>query len=107
MRAHCWQLIVAFLALSLFVGCGEYEANIRSDTEWSGAFSIDGAITTIDGRGNDRIPMGKESSACCTVQKQTEFGNLRVKIENTGWLGSDGDEGSTSAEYGVVSVCSD
>lgn len=83
----------------LVAGCGVFrtEAVVTSDTSWSGSF--DGR--TVEGTGNRVVdlPGGGASSStkCAVVQKQTRQGFLTVRIGS--------DEKTTTAEFGVVSVC--
>ena len=81
----------------LVAGCGVFrtDAHVRSDTSWSGSF--DG--TTVDGKGNQIISLGYGSGPkCASVQKQTTGGFLTVEIDS-------GEEKTTTASYGVVTVC--
>lgn len=82
-------------------GCDAFKtrAIVSSNTSWSGSF--DGR--TIDGQGNQTIDLGGGGSTggpskCAVVQKQTREGTLTVRIEP-------GDEQTTTAAFGVVSVC--
>lgn len=78
-------------------GCSlmKTDAHVFSDTAWSGSF--DGR--TVDGTGDQTIALGGGTgSKCASVQKQTREGYLRVKIDG-------GEELSTAAAYGVVTVC--
>lgn len=94
-------LTVAVILAALACGCGvlDVEAHVTSDTTWSGSF--DGR--TVDGSGNQTINLGTASgssgpSKCAVVQKKTRTGFLTVKIDG-------GEEKTTTAEFGVVSVC--
>lgn len=89
------------LLITLSSGCGAFDVNahVASDTSWSGSF--DGR--TVDGNGNQTVQMGSANdrsgpSKCAVVQKQTRTGFLTVKIDG-------GEEKTTTAEFGVVSVC--
>jgi hypothetical protein len=84
----------------LFTSCSwlnNVNAEVTSDTSWSGNF--DGR--TVDGTGNQTVKMDRGSnssgSVCAVVQKDTRSGFLTVKIG--------GEEKTTTAEFGVVSVC--
>lgn len=101
-------LIIAIVVGMLSVaGCSvEYKAEVQSTTSWSGAFGG----RTVDGSGNDVVNLGHDSPVCCVVQKQTQNGNLRVRVvtEGGGIFGpGDSDWVETTASYGVVSVCSE
>lgn len=93
-----WRHTFAVLVVaSLFTGCALFrtDAHVVSDTSWSGSF--DG--TTVDGKGNQIISLGYGSGPkCASVQKQTRGGFLTVHIDS-------GDEKTTTAEFGVVTVC--
>ena len=78
-------------------GCGK-ELIVESDTSWSG--SMNGS--SIEGGGNKTYDM--DNSSCATFQKNTERGYLRLKVKG-GILNSILDESSTTARYGVCSVC--
>lgn len=92
------KALPALLLVSLLVaGCGVFrtDAHVTSDTSWSGSF--DGR--TIDGKGNQIISLGNGGGPkCASVQKQTTGGFLKVKIDS-------GEEKTTTAAYGVVTVC--
>jgi hypothetical protein len=107
MRSKISLLTVAIMVVVFSAGCSvEYKAEVESDTSWSGAFGN----RSVDGRGNDRISLGKDHPVCCVVQKETASGFLkvRVKAEGGGLFGpGDSDWVETTAQYGVVSVCSD
>lgn len=91
-----------FFASLVIVGCSDYKAKVESNTSWSGAFGN----RTVDGNGNQTIDLDDTDIQCCTVQKQTTQGRLKVTILDEGFLGSDGESAETTAEYGVVTVCS-
>ena len=103
-------LIMGLFVLCLLAGCGyDYTAEIESNTTWSGSF--DGR--TVEGSGNQTEPLGDEGPQCCEVQKETEEGYLKVRVaakrtfEFFGLpLDVSSDWVETTAEYGVVSVCS-
>lgn len=87
--------VVTLLAVTS-TGCGLFqdEAHVTSDTSWSGSFNG----RTVEGRGNQTVDLGGgDSPKCAVVQKQTTNGFLTVKIGS--------DEKTTTASFGVVSVC--
>ena len=92
------------LSISLFLGCRDWKAEVSSDTKWSGSFGN----STVDGSGNQTVDLPDDEIVCVVVQKETEAGFLKVKIINDSAnpFASDGEEASTSAQFGVVSVCS-
>jgi len=94
-------LLIAIASL-IIVGCSDFKAKVESDTSWSGAFGN----RTVDGNGNKIIDLEDSDTQCCVVQKQTKHGRLKVTIIDEGFLGMDGEFAETTAEYGVVSVCS-
>lgn len=86
-------IILAFGAASC--GLFQTDAHVTSDTSWSGSF--DGR--TVDGRGNQTVKLGGGSGTkCASVQKSTVQGFLTVKIDG-------GEEKTTTAAFGVVTVC--
>ena len=99
--------IVLTLVMLLFCGCGvDYKAEVQSNTKWSGAFGN----RTVDGSGNRTIDLPDDHPQCCVVQKQTEDGYLKVRVVGEGgWILGPGDSDwvETTADYGVVSVCSE
>ena len=101
------KLVLCFVLVLTLCSCStEYKADVRSDTEWSGAFGN----RTVDGDGNRMISLGSETPVCCVVQKQTEEGYLQVQViaEGGWWIfkPDDGDVARTTADYGVVTACS-
>lgn len=103
--AHALAAIALWVVILFLWGCGERVAEIESTTSWSGSFGG----RTVDGRGTRSVDMG--DSECLTVQKQTTDGDLRVRIVNEGGLFLFWDSStswkSTSAAYGLVSICND
>ncbi len=101
------KLIVLILLLAYIVSCSvDYRAEVESNTSWSGAFGN----KTVDGSGNNTIDLKDEHPVCCCVQKETKEGYLRVRIaaDGGGIFGTDdSDWVETTAEYGVVTVCSE
>jgi hypothetical protein len=99
--------IISIALLLLLGGCSiDYKCQIRSNTSWSGAFDD----RTVDGTGSTIIDIGDDPPVCCVVQKETENGYLEAEIISSGgWLcnpAEDGDKSRTTADYGLVSVCS-
>ncbi|HKK72236.1 MAG TPA: hypothetical protein VKA86_13540 [Candidatus Krumholzibacteria bacterium] len=102
-RAGILLLIMTAITLT---GCaGEWEAEVESTTSWSGSF--DGR--TVDGRGDRMISVGRDEVTCVVVQKDTRSGSLRVRLrrDHTFMFDEETDWKSTTAEFGVVTVCSD
>ncbi len=100
------KFVFILLCMVVLVSCSvDYEAEVQSDTSWSGSFGN----RSVDGSGNRTIDLPDEHPQCCVVQKDTEAGFLRVRItaegggifgpDDTGWV-------ETTAAYGIVSVCS-
>jgi hypothetical protein len=97
-------ILVSSLSLTL-LGCDkdepveqppkDYKIEITSDTRWSGYFEN----RTIDGHGNETIDISDNGIVCCTAQKQTEHGTLTMSVI------PGGESATTTAAYGVVSVC--
>lgn len=93
-RFICATLLMA-LALP---GCSVFKvkADVSSSTSWSGSFNG----RTVSGTGNMSVDMGARGSVkCAVVQKDTREGFLTVSIDG-------GESKTTTAEFGVVSVCS-
>ncbi len=103
-------LVAALVCMTALCGCGEdLYVEIESSTSWSGAFGN----RTVDGSGDDRVDVSDDRPVCAVVQKQTEGGSLTARMicENKGLyalFGAEDEEDSatTTAAYGVVSVCS-
>lgn len=103
--------ILILLSLLVFViSCSvDYNAEVKSNTTWSGAFGN----RTVDGNGNSTVDLSGEHPVCCCVQKQTSSGYLRVRVTASGgFLGGIFGPGNsswveTTAAYGVVTVCSE
>ncbi len=104
MRNGLFILFGALLFLSF--GCSvDYKADVQSNTQWTGAFGD----RSVDGSGNKIVDLPDEHPQCCVVQKETENGYLRVRVlaEGGGLFGpEDSDWVETTADYGVVTVCS-
>lgn len=81
---------------ALVIGC-QKQLEITSDTTWSGSINN----TTVDGSGNKTFDI--DDNSCAVFQKQTSSGRLKLKVK--GGIFGGGEEGETTAEYGVVSVC--
>ncbi|MBD3220351.1 hypothetical protein GF314_03835 [bacterium] len=101
------RITVILTAAVLLTGCSvDYKAEVDSDTTWSGAFGN----RTVDGSGKTTVDLPDDDPVCCTVQKMTESGRLRVRVvaDGGGILGpSDSDWVETTASYGVVTACSE
>ena len=97
-------LIILTITMGLvFFGCTDYKAKITSTTNWSGSFGG----TTVDGSGNQTIDLPDDEIVCIVVQKETEHGILSAEIIDEGFLSfGGGEKKTTTAKYGVVSVCS-
>lgn len=88
-------ILTLLVALAL-PGCDLFRdyATVKSDTTWSGSFNG----RTVDGSNDQKIELGTGSGPkCAVVQKKTRAGFLTVRIDST--------ERTTTAEFGVVSVC--
>ena len=94
-------LVLAFGLLA----CTDYQAEVESDTSWSGAFGD----RTVDGTGNQVVDLPDDWPQCVVVQKQTIHGFLRVRVIGGGGILGPGDSDwvETTAEYGVVSACAE
>lgn len=88
--------LLLLIAITLLSGCQKY-VQIESNTSWSGAINN----ASVDGAGNRDIDI--DNSSCAVFQKETEEGYLTIKVK--GGMFFDGEEATTTAEYGVVSVC--
>ncbi len=99
------KILLIILAITMgfiFFGCTDYKAKITSDTSWSGSFGG----STVDGSGNQTIDLPDDEIVCIVVQKETEQGTLSAEIIDEGFLSFGGSEKkTTTAKYGVVSVC--
>lgn len=86
------------IAVLLSASCDKLlslDANVQSDTSWSGSF--DGR--TVEGRGNQTVRLGTGNVVrCVAVQKQTRAGYLTVDVDGQ-------ERKTTTAEFGVVSAC--
>ena len=97
------KLFIIFITV-VFFSCGpDWKADVKSDTTWSGSFGN----RTVDGSGNQIVNLPDDDIVCCVVQKDTRGGYLEVKIVDKGGsiFSTDGEKAKTTAEYGVVSVC--
>jgi len=98
MQRGIQAIACAALALSS-MGCSVFKltADVSSSTSWSGSF--DGR--TVSGTGDMKVDMGTrgQTTKCAAVQKETRQGFLTVSI-------SGGESKTTTAEFGVVTVCS-
>jgi len=98
-------LLSVLSVMLLIAGCtSDYKVKIESNTSWSGSFGG----TTIDGSNNQTIDIPDEDIVCVVVQKQTQNGFLTVKMVDEGnniFAPEDVDQKTTTAAYGVVTVC--
>lgn len=98
MRSHqLWSLALAFVIVLSSSGCSVFKikADVSSSTSWSGSF--DGR--TVDGTGSMSVDMGTRGRVkCAVVQKRTREGFLTVSVDG-------GDSQTTTAEFGVVTSC--
>lgn len=89
-------LVIAILWSTTACSVFKVTADVSSSTSWSGSFNG----RTVSGTGDMKVDMGIAGSAkCAVVQKETRNGFLTVSI-------SGGESKTTTAEFGVVSVCS-
>lgn len=98
------KFLISILVLFAMTACTDYKVKVESDTSWSGAFGN----RTVDGSGNRTVDLDDDGeTVCCVVQKQTREGYLKITIIDDGSsiFASDGKSVRTTAEYGVVSVC--
>lgn len=79
------------------------QVHIITDGSWSGSIGDIGGQSTYDGSGEDTIDLGDaDSIVSAAIQKQTgDSSELKVEILKDGKVIKDG---STTAEYGVVTV---
>jgi len=104
------KLLLIFLISVFFISCADdLRVDIESDTSWSGYFGN----KTVDGSGNKSIDIPDDRPQCATAQKETELGFLTAKMiaERKGIAAIFGDEkvedeATTTAAYGLVTVCS-
>ena len=96
-----YRIPLSVLVLLLTIGASgcsifKVEANVSSTTSWSGTFHN----RTVSGTGDMKVDMGARGGGakCAVVQKETRQGTLTVSI-------SGGETATTTAEFGVVSVC--
>lgn len=90
------RVITACSLALLLSGCSAFgapDAEVESNTTWSGSFTG----RTVDGSGNQTVKLTGSSPFCASVQKQTKAGFLTVSIG--------GHSNTTTAEFGVVTVC--
>ena len=83
-----------------------WAVNVITDDSWSGSFGGDGNSRTVEGDGNQVIPIpGNPWTVVAVVQKQTGYSQSTLKVQ----ILKDGEvknEGETEAAYGVVTVSS-
>ena len=79
------------------------QIHIMSNGEWSGSIGDAGSQSSYDGSGEDTVDLGNAKSVVSAViQKKTaDSSELKVEILKDGKVLK---EGSTTAEYGVVTV---
>lgn len=99
------KAVTLALAAVLLTGCADYAVEIQSNTSWSCACGD----RSVDGSGNQTVDLPDDPPVCATVQKDTRDGRLAAQVVNEGGIfgAGGGDQAETTAEYGVVSVCSD
>ena len=110
-------LILVCVAPVIFFGCGKFNAvvSVEYTGPWSGAIGGLGDSTSYDGIGNKTIEFGQVGYLCAVVQKMSnDNATMTVKIiqQKRGYLFSPDEDvvvksGSTSAQYGVVTVSGD
>ena len=79
------------------------QVHIIADSEWSGSIGDAGSQSSYDGSGEDTIDLGDGGNiVSAVIQKKTaDSSELKVEILKDGKVVK---EGSTTAEYGVVTV---
>ncbi len=83
-----------------------YQVRITYDGSWSGAIGSTDSTTSYDGSGSETIDLGEVSYdiVSAVIQKMDGgSGELKVEILKDGEVVK---EGSTTADYGVVSIAS-
>lgn len=99
--------LFAMCAVLFCAGCAvDYKAEVKSSTSWSGAFGN----STVDGSGDRTVDIPDDYPQCVVVQKETSVGSLSVRVVAEGggiFAPSDSDWATTTAQYGVVSACSE
>ncbi len=98
--------IFCVFALLFSVSCtADWQVRVESDTSWSGAFGN----RTVDGTGNQVIDLEDGDVDCVVVQKETREGFLSIQVfsDGSGLLdpGQEKDKVTTTAEFGIVSDC--
>ena len=101
------KFVLILVGGMLLAGCSvDYKAQVRSDTTWSGSFGN----RSVDGSGNQTIDLPDEHPQCVVVQKDTRQGVLSVRVVAEGgglFKPEDSAWAETTAEFGVVSACSE
>lgn len=95
-------------AFFLFSGCDEedekpnpdWQVRITANCGWSGFFDN----RSVDGTGDTIVDVSNGSIVCATVQKTVAFGTLTASMYD-GINNHEADRATTTAEFGVVSVC--
>lgn len=85
---------------SLTPKAATFTIQIESDTSWAGSIGADGSSRSIEGSRSETWSV-TGTIAVAVIQKQTEYGYLRVSILKDGRVL---DSQTTTAAYGVVSV---
>lgn len=89
------------MAVMIMAGCGGPDAEIQSDTSWTGSFGD----SRVDGSGNATVSIGGPPPYCAIVQKQTAEGVLRVRVVSDDPTGPSTDWFETMLPFGAVSAC--
>ena len=89
------------IAVMIMAGCGGPEAEIQSDTSWTGSFGD----RRVDASGNGTVVIGGPPPYCAIVQKRTEEGVLRVRVVSDDPTGPSTDWAETTLPFGVVTAC--
>jgi hypothetical protein len=103
-----WPIPLCLGLVLLLAGCDGKVLVIESDTDWEGSINYGGSIS---GAGNASIDLSDvPTDVCWVVRKTTDFGTLRVYLEDENWFGlSDEIDGdlTTTAPQGEVSGCNE
>ena len=89
------------IAVMIMAGCGGPDAEIQSDTSWTGSFGD----SRVDGSGNATVGIGGPPPYCAIVQKRTTEGILRVRIVTDDPTGPSTDWSETMLPFGIVTAC--
>lgn len=99
--------MLAVVLVTALVACGS-DLKVESDTSWDGFIGgAGGAGASVEGSGNHTFELNP-GITCWNFQKQTQAGRLRAYVEKKTIFGSDevGDA-TTTAQYGIVSGCTE